>query len=99
MTTSTPTSKITSIELVSPLGTFTFAEHFNSEADAYQAMTLFEGNNWKMLGEYHYVVNFAWSDETTTSDTIKGINASAELACYFDEDHANEMNALYASQH
>jgi hypothetical protein len=74
------------IELITEIGTFKFEQHFNSEADHYQAMLLFQSNNWEQLGETSYRVHTRWPDEMVTSTTFSGINASAHLAEYMEPD-------------
>lgn len=98
------TNQVTKIELVSQLGTFTFQDKHNNGDDFYNALCVFEQNNWEMLGEVYYLVHETFEDvvnggQMTNQTKIDGINASAELACYFDEDVADEINGYYQSQH
>lgn len=76
--------KILKIELVTELGKFEFKNHFNSNANPYEAMCNFESNNWKMLGESYYIVYNIFEDGTETTTNFKGINNSANLAGYIE---------------
>lgn len=92
------------IELVSEKGTFTFKEHHSTEVSPYDALVAFEANNWEMLGKFHYVVVTSYEDFNTKelkeeSLTLDGINASAHLSAYFNEEVAAEINAYYQSQY
>ena len=75
------------IELVTEnLGTFTFTNHFNAPTvSAYDAMVSFESNNWEKLGETKYVVTLLWEDDTNTTQTYEGINASCHLSELIEE--------------
>jgi len=68
------------------LGNFNFENHHNSTSDFYQAMCLFESNNWEMLGETTYTLFTKWDDGTTTETKFDGMNASANLAEYLEEE-------------
>ena len=92
-------SQVKVIELVTEKGNFTFTQHHASSADMYQAMLNFEANNWEILGDYYYMVTVLFEDDTNQTITLKGINASSDLACWFDEDHAEEVNAFLQSQY
>ncbi len=66
-------------------GSFTFTKHFNApDVNPYEAMICFESNNWEKLGETEYVVTLLFEDDTNTTTTFKGINASAYLAEFME---------------
>lgn len=72
---------IKSIDLQTEIGTFTFTKHFNSpNTNAYDGMVCFESNNWEQLGDTAYHVVLLWEDDTNSTETFTGINASANLA-------------------
>ena len=65
--------------VITKIGNFEFKEHFNSTAEAYQAMCMFVSCNWRMLGDFHYKL------KTENGETIfDGINASANLDEYIE---------------
>lgn len=68
------------IELKTEIGNFKFEEHFNSTADFYQAMCLFESNNWRKLGEVSYKLFLKFTDGTITETVYDGVNGSCYLA-------------------
>jgi len=73
--------EIKEITLNTEKGAFKFAPHFNAEdCNPYEAMKLFESNNWEMLGETSYTVSIEDGEPTT----FKGINASCYLACFIE---------------
>lgn len=92
-------SQVIKIELITSIGTFKFEKHHCSEADFYQAMLNFESNNWEMLGETSYKVYEQYEDGDIQTITHEGINASCNLSAHFDEDYANELNAMYQAQY
>ena len=80
------------------LGTFTFTKHFNApNTEAYDALTCFESNNWEKLGNTYYVVTFLFEDDTNSTVTLKGINATAELAALIDPEFAEEYDATFSA--
>ena len=87
------------LELVTELGTFTFTNHHNSEANLYQAMLNFESNNWEMLGDYYYTATLRFEDDTNTTEIYKGINASCEVSDLFDSEFATDLEEMYAREH
>ena len=92
--------EITQINLIAENGTsFKFANHWNAQADFYQALVLFESNNYSILGATTYEVITKFDDGQETTTKVDGINASAHLAAYFDEDLADEIDAFYQSQY
>lgn len=91
--------KVTKIQLVTILGTFTFADKHDEGVDFYAALRNFETNNWKMLGEFHYLVTELYKDGKEIVTKLDGMNADTELAAYFDEEAADALDAYYASQH
>ncbi len=72
--------KLDKIVLNTVLGPFTFQNHFNSNSDAYNAMCLFESNNWGVLGETTYDAYFEYLDGVIQPTHFDGMNASANLA-------------------
>lgn len=88
-------NQIFKIEIVCDLATFKFENHFNSNTDFYQALCLFEANNYNLLGGSYYRV-FEANGEVTD---IKGINQSAILASLFDEELSQSLNKFYQDQY
>ena len=76
--------KLVKIELITSTTVFDFAHHSSSSADPYQAMLMFEANNWKQLGECSYVVYLRHEDGGLGFSEFKGINGSAHLAEFMD---------------
>lgn len=72
------------IDLVTEIGTFKFAEHFDSTANPYQAMCCFESNNWEKLGETSYIVYQTDEDEKVWLTNFNGMNASANLSAFVE---------------
>ena len=93
------TNQITELQIISKLGTFKFKKQYETPAQMYKALCDFESDNWEMLGDVSYKVFKLWSDGEKTHDTYSGMNASAHLACEFDDEHASEMDAYYHSQY
>ncbi len=86
------------LEIVSPVGTFEFAPH-HSDSEKFsfiEAMWNFDANNWELLlskGEYHYALYLKFEDGEETKTEFKGINASADLSCFLDDDfNRNNFN-------
>lgn len=85
-------SSVVKIELVSEIGTFKFEEHFNSTANPYQALCMFESCNWEMLGETHYIVYNKFDDGKIHPTKISGMNASADLYGFVNDEEPEYFN-------
>lgn len=89
------TTEVVKIDLHTELkGDFKFEKHFNSTADFYQALQNFESNNWELLGETSYTVHLKFADDAVSQEKVEGMNASAYLAAYFDEELAGEIDKV-----
>ena len=92
--------EITQINLIAENGTtFKFANHWNAKADFYEALVLFESNNYSILGATTYEVITKFEDGVQTTTKVNGMNASAHLAAFFCEETADELNDFYNSQY
>jgi hypothetical protein len=86
------TTQVIRIDLITEKGTFKFEPRHTSTADFYQSLLLFEGSNWETLGgaEFNYNVFTKFEDGVITETLLKGVNASADLAAYMEEDAVNQ---------
>jgi hypothetical protein len=77
--------QITTITLITDSNRFNFSN--------YAELCSFEQNNPHIIAE-SYTAVLSWDDNTTTTQTYDGINASALLASEFCQDTAEEIEFI-----